>query len=371
MNAANIAATGRPSPRPIFIVGYMHSGTTLLRSIIGNHPDVFSIRAETMFFEQLSHLLKSRFSNLHDDATFEEYVRFLVRKTTFDWPPLTLAESQTESTQFLPDEALTQQIVAGAKQHRDYVPAFSFVFRAIATAAGATHWIEKTPSHIFFIDEIVAGLPDARIIELVRDPRDVLASKKVRKHSDWSARYGQEVGASMQLTKGYDPLRDSIGWRAAVRDGAVSAQKFPGVFLRLRYEDLVSAPEDATRRICDHLELAYNPAMLNVGWSNTTAQTGKENKAGIDNRAVGKWRNQLSSDVVELCQMFNGSEMDELGYETVPSSATGKVKAPFWVARSGVDLVVRYTQLWRVRGMDYVQGMARNSFRRVGHLAKR
>lgn len=371
MNTANTPAASDHNARPIFIVGYMHSGTTLLRKIIGHHPEVYSIRAETMFFEQLMHIFPARYPNLADDAVLEEYVRFLVKKTTFDWPPMTKAEAELEPPQYQPDEAVVRRIIAGARVNRDYTAVFSYVYNAIAAAAGKSRWLEKTPSHIFHVDAIMRAMPDARIIELARDPRDVLASKKVRKQSDWSERYGDAVGARMQTSKGYDPLRDSLGWRAAVRAGNEAARRYPAALLRVRYEDLVSDPEAQARRLAGFLGLAYDPSMLAVGWSNTTVQSGAGPAAGIDRRAVGKWQGKLSPDVVSLCQMINGEEMEALGYTLHDAPLGSRAMAPFWVARSGVDLVGRYYELWQARGLDYVQGMLRNSWRRVGHLAKR
>ena len=69
--------------------------------------------------------------------------------------------------------------------------------------------------------------------------------------------------------------------------------------------------------------------------------------------------------------MLNGHEMVELGYALQDNSFGSRAKAPYWVARSGVDLLAHYYELWRSRGLDYVRGMARNSWRRAGHLAKR
>lgn len=364
-------AIDSPKSRPIFVVGYMHSGTTLLRKIIGHHPEVYSIRAETMFFEQLMYALPARYSDLSNDAVFEEYVRFLIRKTTFDWPPMTRAEAELEPELYQPDEDTTGKIIANARKNRDYTAVFSYVFSAIAAADGKSRWLEKTPSHIFHIDAIIKAMPDARIIELVRDPRDVLASKKVRKQSDWSERYGEEVGARMQTTKGYDPLRDSLGWRAAVRAGSDAARRYPGALLRVRYEDLVSDPEAQARQIADFLDLSFHASMLAVSWSNTTVQNGSGAAAGIDRRAVGKWQGKLSPDVINLCQMINREEMEMLGYTLNEVSFSSRAKAPYWLVRSGVDLVHRYYELVQARGLDYVQGMVRNSWRRVGHLAKR
>jgi hypothetical protein len=371
MSAKHTSTAPRPPAGPIFIVGYMHSGTTLLRKIIGRNSQVYSIRAETMFFDQLDHQLPERFPNLSDDSVFEAYVRYLIHKTRFDWPPVTAAEAELEAAQFQVDEALERRIIAGAKTRRDYAAVFNYVYKTVSAVAGKPYWLEKTPSHIFHVECIIEKVPGVRFIELTRDPRDVLASKKVRKTTNWADRYGDKTAERMQIRKGYDPLRDSLGWRAAVRAGAEAQTLHPGCFYRLRYEDLVSAPEREIDQLCRWLGLSYEPAMLAVGWSNTTAHSGVGKAPGIDRSAIGKWRAKLSDDVVGLCQMINREEMIALGYALHDVPIGSRVKAPFWVARSGVDLAARTYALWRGGGATHVESMARNSWRRVGHLSKK
>lgn len=356
--------------RPIFIVGYMHTGTTLLRKVIGRHSDVYSVRAETMFFDQLANSIARRFPNLSDDAAHEEFIRYLVKMTTFDWPPITEAEARFEVQQLQPDEALIRRIITSARHIRDHTAIFVHVFSSIASAVGKSHWLEKTPSHIFWVDQILAAMPNARIIEMVRDPRDVLASKKTRKNSDWSDRYGEHVGDLMKTSVGYDPLRDSLGWRAAIRAGSKAAREHPDAFLRMRYEDLVSNPEHQTRQLCNYLGIEFEPSMLEVGRSNSTVESGKGREQGIDQSAVGKWRGRITPDIVSLCQMINRDEMKGLRYESQAESFGTRIKALYWIARSGTDLISRYYQLSRARGSGYVLESLRNSLRRVTHLAR-
>lgn len=356
--------------RPIFIVGYMHTGTTLVRKIIGRHSEVYIIRAETMFFDQLENSLSNRFGDLSDDVTHEEYVRYLIRKTTFDWPPVTQAEAGYESQQFQPDEALIREIVAATRKTNDYTTIFAHVFNHIATAAGKSHWLEKTPSHIFWIDRILAAMPDARIIEMVRDPRDILASKMVRKNSDWADRYGEYVGSQMKIIGGWDPLRDSLAWRAAVRAGDEAIRKYPNSIRRVRYRDLASNPESQVRQLCDYLGLAFEPFMLEVGWSNTTVQDGAKQEKGIGRGAIGKWRQVLPADAAILCQMINRKEMESLGFELQDESWRARLMMPYWAVRSGVDLIAHIFQLWRARGSEYVSESLHNHWRRFTHLIR-
>ena len=44
---------------------------------------------------------------------------------------------------------------------------------------GAKRWVEKTPRNVLYIEEILAAIPDARIVIVVRDGRDVCTSLRV------------------------------------------------------------------------------------------------------------------------------------------------------------------------------------------------
>lgn len=50
---------------PICIVGYMHSGTTLLFNVLRGHASIYTAAPETKFFEVLPRL-KRRFVDLGD-----------------------------------------------------------------------------------------------------------------------------------------------------------------------------------------------------------------------------------------------------------------------------------------------------------------
>lgn len=364
--------TGRldePPQPPIFVVGYMHSGTTLLRKILGRHSQIYPIRAETMFFEQLPVMLPKQFPNLGDPSIKEEYVRFLVRKTRFDWPPVTEEESEGELP-YQPTAEQEQLLVQGAEPLNDYTTIFVYVFESISRMAGRSAWLEKTPSHIFHIEQILRHMPEARFVEMVRDPRDILVSKQVRKETDWAQQYGTRTGDRLQASKGYDPLRDSLAWKSAIRAGNRASVANPGKVLRVRYEDLAVNPQTEIRRICDFLGITMDASMMDVGWSNTTAKSRQDKQTGIDTSAVSKWRNQLSSDVVATCQWLCSQEMSALGYELSTVGLRDSVQIPRWVARSGLDFSQRLHGLWKDRGVTYVQTMIQNSLKRAGFLSK-
>lgn len=118
---------------------------------------------------------------------------------------------------------------------------------AFAThAARAWYWVQKATSYIFYIDEILRDLPDARVIYLLRNPYDVCASKKQR-----NVREERLVGWAMSWNKGL---------RLAQRAALMAPDR---VHLML-YEDLVAQPQTQAQALCAFLGLPFEPVMLDV-----------------------------------------------------------------------------------------------------------
>ena len=61
---------------PIFIVGYFHSGTSLMRTILRREPSVWVIGDETLFFQDLTKVRK-RFPDLGDETIRRSYYNLI------------------------------------------------------------------------------------------------------------------------------------------------------------------------------------------------------------------------------------------------------------------------------------------------------
>ena len=62
---------------PILVMGYMHSGTTLLQHMMGNHPSIFIAFEETSHFAYLENT-KRQFPDLKNEQTLREYLYYLI-----------------------------------------------------------------------------------------------------------------------------------------------------------------------------------------------------------------------------------------------------------------------------------------------------
>jgi hypothetical protein len=287
----------------IFIVGNSRSGTTMLGRIFGNHPQVFT------------------FGELH---FFEHQVDATTVVTKAEWPAdrsLALLERLLTSARdgffakVAPGKyrADALSILDGAKGH-DPVSAYSSFLFAETAARGRFIPCEQTPRYLFFAQEILDAFPDAVVINMVRDPRDVLLSQK----NKWRRRF---LGArniplmeALRAWANYHPYTIARLWVAAVRS-AIRLSGHPR-FVSIRYEDLLKQPEETIRSLCSLAGLAFSEKMLDVPQVGSSTGMDKPELRGIDGSRTGGWRKGgLTGTELAICQRVCGEEMARLGYE--------------------------------------------------------
>ena len=207
-------------PMPI-IVGVARSGTTLLRLMLDAHREI-SIPPETGFIPPIARLKSA------GAALREEVFRTITRATTW--------EDSTLSTEAL-WEALSMIEPFSAA---DAIRAF---YRLYATQHGKPRWGDKTPLYCLHLDTIQTFLPEARVLHIIRDGRDVALSVR-----------------GLWFTPGHDMESIARDWCVRI-ETARRLSRHCRYYLEVRYEDLVRNPHQMLLRICEFLALSYDPLM--------------------------------------------------------------------------------------------------------------
>ncbi|MEO0394962.1 MAG: sulfotransferase [Cyanobacteria bacterium P01_A01_bin.137] len=215
----------------IFIVGCPRSGTTLLQSLLASHSAIASF-PESKFFLRL--IAEPR----------EKSRRYALGLTSPNLKP-TLEK-------FLDD--------VGAPELRSTLPKFPFVrpyvdcfdriLVQLAQRQGKHIWLEKTPEHLHAISDIEQYLPGAKIIHIVRNGADTIASLY-----DLCQRHPKVWG---QYFDGLDGCIDR--W---MRDVAIS-HRYLAVpnHTAVSYDALVNATDTEVQRLCQFLGLRFETDML-------------------------------------------------------------------------------------------------------------
>lgn len=364
-----VAATRESAP--VFVVGYMRSGTTLLHSILAAHRDVFSSAYETKYFEYFA-----LFHHLYPDLC-DENARAGLIQTIADIilngnvrPIRRAAPGYCPAEPPLPP-AEVAALMAATQPDPVYGAVYRQVFDHLAARAGKRRWIEKTPQHTYFIDTIKETLPGALFVEIVRDPRDVLASKKRYKEViATSQKFSQEERAYQAVQRVYDPFWDALAWRMAARAVRQAEVRWPDSLFTVRYEGLIAAPEETLRAVCDFLALPFDAALLDVKWV-STGEGVRQDVRGFQTDPLGRWRSALRPAEVSIAQTLTAPYMRAFSYERAPVGWRGRAGLAPLLVRSGGEFFTRLYRRWRMGGVPFMMATLTNYRRELGKLLRR
>jgi sulfotransferase family protein len=299
MDAAQRGSVDGSPESPIFVVGPSRSGTTLVRRVLNCHSDV-SIAPETHYFDDLRPRLGQRAVaplQRADKERVEHYFLALSEKVYgHEGDP----SRSTIDVADLRDEARSLGGTADA-----YFAAFC---RLRMRWLGRSRWGEKTPRHVFRIDDMRAAWPEAQVVCIVRDPRAAVAS-----YRDWKR--GKEPSNSAdraRVTRSYNVVLNSLLVKGAMVAEEKALRDHGSGYVRLvRYEDVVSEPEAAVRALAHWLGLEYEPAMLDVP---DMFSSYDDVQRGISTVPVERWRRKLSPTEISVIQTCCRGTMERNGY---------------------------------------------------------
>lgn len=285
---------------PFFVVGTGRCGSTLLQAMLDAHP-CLRLPPETQFFDHLDPPrlglpdplppdLVDRYLRLADERGGLAFIR--VNDRIID--------------------AYRGYLLAQPRRARDM---FLWILRSMSDPDGAApsgvRLGEKTPQHWQHLDRIRSFFPDAPIVHIHRDPRDVVAG--LLEMPWWKQR-------SVWKTAAY--------CRQALTDALRRAPDAAQRVLLVRYESLVADPEAQMRRVCEHVGVAYDPAVLSHDQTASRAFLPHESayKAGtarpLDRGRHGRYRDKLTGQQIRVIErMFGLGLLGRLGYEPDPTIA--------------------------------------------------
>jgi hypothetical protein len=251
----------------VFIIGAARSGTTLLQSMFHSHPEITSL-PEVKFFPRYVvpqiRGLRCQGKTLHEimeELEADEHLRRLDLNVRDAMEP------------FLSGEC--------AFTYRDF---YLYLLELHLKRAHKSVVAEKDTDNTRYIRELYAAYPDAYIVHIVRDPRDVVLS---RMKTAWGA--AQPFVTHLRIT--------SRALNNACLDGP---RLFGERYCVVRYENLIDHPERELCGLCERLQLPFHSDMLRFFEQAdqlvaTTEMTWKRNTfMPLQKENSQKWRHGLS-----------------------------------------------------------------------------
>lgn len=233
-----LAEFGKPSRRPIFIVGMPRSGTTLTEQILASHPDVAGAG-------ELSALGKIALGMSEAIGSATPYPQCM--------GALTREDAQSMAGQYL---------------------------TALAECdPEALRVTDKMPDNFAFLGLIAVLFPNARIIHCRRDPRDTCLSIFCQSFRGFHP-YFYDLGKLAEYYRLYGQWM--AHWRAVL----------PLPILEIDYEDTVADQEGVSRRLLEFCGLDWDEAVLAFHETERAVKTASvwQVRQPIYSRSVGRWR---------------------------------------------------------------------------------
>jgi hypothetical protein len=281
------------SKAPVFVIGCSRSGTTLLYHMLLSSGNFAVYRMESMIFT----LLEPRFRPLSRPRN--------KRRMLDAWYNTRLYErSGLEPSEIEP------RIMAECRNGGDFL---RIIMEEMSRKQGVERWAETTPEHLLYMRRIKETIPNALIIHVIRDGRDVALSweklSQIRRFPWDRKRAAMAAG---------------IYWEWIVNEGRRAGRTLGGDYLEVRYEDLVLKPIEVLRNLEPFIahnldyERITRVAIGSVSAPNTAFKGDRRNP-------VGRWMTELTRPELATFEALVGGTLEQLGYElgTKASSRTG------------------------------------------------
>jgi len=304
---------------PFFIIGVGRSGNTLFRRILTSHSQLY-IPPETFVLGEVIQTYKQYSSRMN----WHDLVYFILSK--FEFHP----EFYTFDTWLGP---LVNRLiyVPGSQRNLAFILDNFYQFHAETQKKSMLRWGDKTPMNSLD-DALVRGdkpdigkgvpetllrikevFPDAQFLQITRDGCDVA----------FSFLRGGFVSSVEEAAK---------RWLHTNKQTSNFVERFPEQCHAVRYEDIVAFPEQTIQRVCDFLQVDFEPEILSsnhiaAGLGDVPAWSWHQQvNAPINSRNPGKGRAYLSEAQKEAVQKTIGDELERLGYQaaTAKPKLTGK-----------------------------------------------
>lgn len=279
------------------------SGTKLLRDLLNRHPLVGIPEAETEVLPDWA-LRWPSFGDLEQPGCWAAFVEHARRSAYFV---------------YLEEERGVRIDPAGwrlACSDFSLAGVFEGLCRLHGGAPADGVWGDKSPGYLHHLPLVFSLFPQARVIHIVRDPRDQVQSA----YRAWKK----------------DRVRAAARWSDGIAAARVALEGSGGSSMVVRYEDLVADPASVLSKVCRLLDLAFDPSMLQLARpSENLGDTKGETTVVAAN--VGKWRQSMDPELQRRVEALCADGLRAHGYPCTHDGPQVSLARPERQVRQVID----------------------------------
>ncbi len=273
------------SRAPVIVLGSARSGTTLFYNMLLSSGGFAVYLAESNVFNMLA----PRFGSLERRSNRERLMQVWLASKLFRASGLDAAE-------------IKREILERCRNAGDFL---RIVMESITRHQGMQRWAENSVEGNVHLPEIKRLIPNALIIHMIRDGRDVAMSLH-------NSRYVETF-----------PWREHISlagggvyWEWVVERACQYGRQLGNDYLEVHFEDVINSPRETLRTVSaflDH-ELDYD-RILQIGYGSVSKPNtlfGSELRGTFS--PIGRWKKGFSTSELSRFESMIGSTLMEHGY---------------------------------------------------------
>jgi hypothetical protein len=274
------------SKAPVFVVGCGRSGTTLLYHMLLSAGNFAIYRTES----NVINLLEPRFGDL---SVARNKQRLLDA-----W-----YDSRLYTLSGLDKEEIGTKVMRECRNGGDFL---RIIMSEMARKQGVERWADTTPEHLLHLHRIKQTIPDALIIHIIRDGRDVALSTDKQGYIRplfWDR-------TSPKMVAG-------LYWEWMINKGRRDGRDLGGDYTEVHFEELIGHPHETLVRLGQFIEQDLDYEQIRqVGVGSVNAPNSSFGDAsGKDFNPSGRWKTGYSAEELAMFEALVGRTLKENGYE--------------------------------------------------------
>ncbi len=318
-----------PLKQPIFISGLPKSGTSMFKTLLDSHPEIFMFPANEFELFYYSHHKSMMLGKLAYERDLNKLKELIITNefiTRLNNPESEALKSYKRDTINIP--AFQEEV--RAQNPKNYSELTALIYKAMAKNSSyfdgnidQVRYASKCVLTNEFFPELLSWFPDLKFVEVLRNPYGHFNA--VRNSARKGAKYEGEKITSKHK---YPVLGEII---RCMNQSYYNMEKwkelYPNNFYVIVYDRILEDPEKELNKLSEFIGVKFDPSMLNptVGGEKFGGNSWYvENYDKIDKRPLTHWKGKISPLEIRLVNHFFEEIIKKYGFEYLESNA------PLW-----------------------------------------
>lgn len=279
---------------PVFIIGSGRNGSTILASILNNHP--------ALFFPPEQYILPYAIMkwHLYRHSSWEKFSNNIINDF--------LDSNKTQFWNFsdLKIKQLRKTIHELRNENRNVANLIEIIFTQYYNNKSneLIYFGDQSPLTTQFIPYVINEFKESKFIFLIRDARDVILS------------YSKFLNNPAS-----NPKYAAWKWNDSIKSYQWLIKHKKKQVILVKYENLVNEPDKELKRIIKFLGLDHNKSLLDYDPQKKIIEMGSIDlphhvnlSRPINNSSIGKWKTELNKNSLEKVMPMIRKNLIHFGY---------------------------------------------------------